>query len=289
MPGLDTSQLWRYRDIAKLLIKHGRRDLVSGTGLDEFLVETEVPEGDQQAAESLAADLESLGPTYIKLGQLLSTRVDLLRPAYTEALTRLQDDVAPFPFDEVEQTVQEDIGIALRHLYQDFDEQPLAAASLGQVHRATLRGGRQVVVKVQRPGIRETVRGDMEALASLAEMADRRTDIGRTYGFAQMLAQFRRSLAGELDYRREASNLVRFGELTAGYDQLVVPQPVERLCSSRVITMDFVPVRKVTEVGNLGMLDVEATPLVQQLFHAYLRMILVEGIIHADPTLATCY
>lgn len=283
MATLDATQLGRYADLAKLLLKHGRRDLVSGTGLDEFVIDQDVPEGDQDAAQSLAADLEALGPTYIKLGQLLSTRVDLLRPAYTDALTRLQDEVAPFPISELEQIVEEDFGIKLRHLYDEFDREPLAAASLGQVHRAQLRSGREVVVKVQRPGIRETVRDDMEALASLAELADRRTDAGRTYGFAQMLAQFRRSLAGELDYRREAANLVLFGELTAGYRHLVVPQPVEELCSSRVITMDYLPGRKVTDIGDLGLLDVDARPIVEELFHAYLRMILVEGVIHADP------
>src|SRR5690606_28666428 len=114
--------------------------------------------------EAFAHDLEAMGPTYIKLGQLLSTRFDLLPPAYTKALARLQDDVAPFDFDQVRELVEEELGGRLEDLYDQFDPEPLAAASLGQVHAATLRNGRPVVVKVQRPTAREVVRGDMETL-----------------------------------------------------------------------------------------------------------------------------
>lgn len=272
-----------YTALTRLLVKHGRRDLVVDAGLDEFLVDEGPTEGDASRAASLAADLEAMGPTYIKLGQLLSTRVDLLPTAYTRALTRLQDDVEPFDVADVERIVEEDLGVAIRHAYAEFDREPLAAASLGQVHRAVLRSGREVVVKVQRPGIRDRVRDDMAALTALAEVADQRTDVGRIYGLTQLLAQFRRSLAGELDYRREAANLELFRRLTAEYDRLQVAETVPELCSSRVITMDFVPGRKVTDIGPLGLLDVDARPIVDQLFAAYLRMILVEGVIHADP------
>ena len=272
-----------YVDLARLLVKHGRRDLVTDAGLDEFLVDEGPTAGDAERAESLAADLEAMGPTYIKLGQLLSTRVDLLPQAYTDALARLQDDVGPFDVAQVEEIIEEDLGVGIRHAYATFEREPLAAASLGQVHRATLRSGREVVVKVQRPGIREQVRSDMAALTALAEAADRRTDLGRTYGLTQLLAQFRRSLAGELDYRREASNLELFRGLTAEYDRILVPGTVPELSSSRVITMDYIEGRKVTDIGPLGLLDVDARPVVDQLFAAYLRMILVEGVLHADP------
>jgi predicted unusual protein kinase regulating ubiquinone biosynthesis (AarF/ABC1/UbiB family) len=224
-----------------------------------------------------------MGPTYIKLGQLLSTRVDLLPPAYTEALTRLQDRVDPFPFEDVRQIVEDELGVTIRNAFSSFDEEPIAAASLGQVHRATLRSGREVVVKVQRPGIRETVRDDMEALGRLADFADRHTDVGRRYGFGLLLGQFRRSLAGELDYQREAANLVRLRELTAEHPHLLVPEPVADYTSSRVLTMSFVPGRKVTDVGPLGLLEVDGEPLVRDLFAAYLHMILVDGFLHADP------
>ena len=280
---LNPAHTARYAALARLLVRHGRSDVVSGVGFDEFLVEDERPEGSQGPAEELAADLEQMGPTYVKLGQLLSTRVDLLPPAYTEALTRLQDEVDPFPYDEVKAIVEEELGVSISNAFTSFDEKPLAAASLGQVHRATLRSGREVVVKVQRPGIRETVRDDMEALARLADFADRHTDVGRRYGFGQLLSQFRRSLAGELDYQREAANLVRMRQLTAEHPHLLVPEPVSDYTSSRVLTMDFVPGRKVTDVGPLGLLDVDGEPLVRDLFSAYLHMILVDGFLHADP------
>ena len=280
---LNPAHAARYAALARLLVRHGRSDVVSGAGFDEFLVEDERPEGSQGPAEELATDLEQMGPTYVKLGQLLSTRVDLLPPAYTEALTRLQDEVDPFPYDEVKTIVEEELGVSISNAFTSFDEKPLAAASLGQVHRATLRSGREVVVKIQRPGIRETVRDDMEALAQLADFADRHTDVGRRYGFGQLLSQFRRSLAGELDYQREAANLIRLRQLTAEHPHLLVPEPVPDYTSSRVLTMDFVPGRKVTDVGPLGLLDVDGEPLVRDLFSAYLHMILVDGFLHADP------
>ena len=211
----DLPNAVRYAALARLLVRHGRRELVSGAGFDEFLVEDERPAGDVASAESLADDLEAMGPTYVKLGQLLSTRVDLLPPAYTEALTRLQDKVEPFSYAQVQQIVEDELGVSIRHAFESFDQVPIAAASLGQVHRAVLRSGKVVVFKVQRPGVREVVRDDMEALGKIAAFADDHTDVGRRYGFSQLLTQFRRSLAGELDYQREAANLVRLGELTA--------------------------------------------------------------------------
>lgn len=273
----------RYAALVRLLVRHGRSDLVAGAGLDEYRVDDGAVVGDTEQAEAFAADLEAMGPTYIKLGQLLSTRFDLLPSAYTEALQRLQDTVEPFDFAQVQEIVESELGADLRHLFADFEEKPLAAASLGQVHRATLRNGREVVVKVQRPDVRELVRDDMGVLAKLAALADARTQAGRRYGFTQLLRQFQRSLADELDYRREARNLVRMAELTADHDLLVVPQPVSDYTTTRVLTMDRIEGTKVTDVGPLGLLDFDTSGIADQLFQAYLRMILDEGFLHADP------
>jgi ubiquinone biosynthesis protein len=273
----------RYAALVRLLVRHGRSDLVSGAGLDPYVTDSDVPTGDVDRAESFATDLEAMGPTYIKLGQLLSTRFDLLPPAYTTALGRLQDEVEPFPYTQVAELVAEELGSDIRHLFADFEPEPLAAASLGQVHRATLHSGRDVAVKVQRPDARDDVAGDLKTLTTLATLADKRTDVGRTYGFERLLGEFQRSLRLELDYRREARNLLRFGEITGRYDRLVVPEPVLGLTSGRVLTMDFIEGRKVTDVGPLGLMDVDARPLVEQLFSAYLRSILHEGFLHADP------
>ena len=273
----------RYVDLIRLLVRHGRSDLLAGAGADEFLTEDAEPVLDEEGPGKLVDDLERMGPTYIKLGQLLSTRVDLLPAAYTEALTRLQDDVEPFPAEQVREIIEAELGAPVKSLFSEFDDTPLAAASLAQVHRAVTRNGRDVVVKVQRPGVREIVRDDMEVLAGLAAKADKHTDMGRRFGMGSLLAHFRRSMADELDYRREAANLVRFGELTRGYEHLVVPQPVADLSTSKVLTMDRVTGKSVTAVGPLGLLDVDRGPLVEELFSAYLKMILVDGTLHADP------
>lgn len=272
----------RYASLARLLLRYGRSDLVRGAGLDEF-ADTDDAAGDSDTAEAFAADLERMGPTYTKLGQLLSTRFDLLPAPYTEALSRLQDEVEPFDFDEVRAIIAEELGADVRHLFDDIDPEPLAAASLGQVHRARMVGGREVVVKVQRPDAREIVRGDMETLRKLASLADRRTSAGQKFGFEDLLRQFERSLTTELDYRHEARNLVRFRELTDEFDRLVVPQPVDDLTTTRVLTMDFIEGRKVTDVGPLGLMEVDTRPIVDQLFRAYLRSILRDGFLHADP------
>ncbi|HEU4810926.1 MAG TPA: AarF/UbiB family protein [Nocardioides sp.] len=283
MSSLSPHNVGRYAALARLLVRHGRSDLVAGAGLDDFSFDEDPPMGDEEKAEAFARDLEQLGPTYIKLGQLLSTRFDLLPPAYTAALARLQDDAEPFAYEVVEEIVEAELGGQIRHLFADFEREPLAAASLGQVHRATLPSGREVVVKVQRPEAREVAREDMETLARLAGLADKHTEAGKRYGFEKLLRQFRRSLAGELDYRREARNLQKFAELTAPYDLLVVPQPVPDHSSSRVLTMDRIEGRKVTDVGPLGLLDVDATPIVEQLFSCYLKLMLDHGVLHADP------
>jgi predicted unusual protein kinase regulating ubiquinone biosynthesis (AarF/ABC1/UbiB family) len=273
----------RYASLARLLLRYGRSDLVRGAGLDTFSTEAEALEGESDTAEAFAADLERMGPTYTKLGQLLSTRFDLLPAPYTEALGRLQDEVEPFAFEQVKEIIETELGADLRHLFDHFDAEPLAAASLGQVHRARMVGGREVVVKVQRPDARDIIQGDMETLRTLAALADRGTSAGKKFGFADLLRQFENSLTAELDYQREARNLIRFGELTSSYDLLVVPQPVADLTTSRVLTMDYIEGRKVTDVGPLGLMEVETGPIVEQLFRAYLQSILHDGFLHADP------
>lgn len=275
--------LSRYVDLVRLLLRYGRSDLVTGSGLGGVDLGTSGEEGSPATAEAFAADLERMGPTWIKLGQLLSTRHDLLPAAYTEALSRLQDDVAPFDGRVAAGIVEEDLGAGLRHLFAEFDLEPMAAASLGQVHRARTRSGKDVVVKVQRPGVREAVAQDMEVLSRLAAAVDRHTELGRRYGAADLLEQFRRSLAGELDYVQEARNLRTFGELTEDDEHLFVPQPLDDYTTSRVLTMERVEGRKVTDIGELGMLSVEGKQISEELFRAYLRMILDEGVLHADP------
>ncbi|HEX8650934.1 MAG TPA: AarF/UbiB family protein [Pyrinomonadaceae bacterium] len=282
---LKSEHLKRYKDIAWLFMKYGRSDLVKQSGLEEALGEesTVVTAAAAPEAEELATDLEKMGPTFIKLAQLLSTRADLLPMPYLEALTRLQDDVEPISYDAVEQTIQAELGVRISKAFPEFDPVPIAAASLGQVHRATTHEGRAVVVKVQRPGVREQIVGDLEALADVAKFLDSHTETGRRYEFQPMLAELRKSLMRELDYRQEARHLVTFGDNLKDFASLVVPRPVDDYTTSRVLTMDYIQGRKITALTPLARLELEGADLAEQFFHAYLKQMLIDGFFHADP------
>jgi predicted unusual protein kinase regulating ubiquinone biosynthesis (AarF/ABC1/UbiB family) len=165
----------------------------------------------------------------------------------------------------------------------EFEVTPAASASLGQVHRAQLRDGRAVAVKVQRPHIREQMVEDLEALEDIAEFLDNHTEVGKRYEFTRMLEELRKSLMRELDYRQEAHNLVVFREQMKSFDRLIVPEPIADYCTSRVLTMEYVPGKKITEMSPLARLEFDGEALAEQLFRAYLNQILVEGFFHADP------
>jgi ubiquinone biosynthesis protein len=282
---LKPEYLKRYKDIAWLFMKYGRSDLVKQAGLEDALgddssavVQTPMPE-----AEELSKDLEKMGPTFVKLAQLLSTRADLLPVPYLDALARLQDDVAPFSFSEVEQIVADELGVRLSKAFSEFEATPLAAASLGQVHRASLRDGRAVVVKVQRPGVREVVVKDLEILLELAEFLDNHTETGRRYDFSGILTELRKSLLRELDYKQEARHLVTFSQNLREFERLILPQPIQDFTTSRVLTMDFIPGKKITSLSPLARMDIDGYALAEHFFRAYLKQMLVDGLFHADP------
>jgi ubiquinone biosynthesis protein len=282
---LNPEHLKLYRELARMLFKYGHSDAVRTAGLEDAL--DAGAEGADEApppeATDLADDLERLGPTFIKLGQLLSTRPDLVPPSWAAALARLQDRVEPFGWDEVEAIVTTELGVRLSKAFSRFDREPIAAASLGQVHRAALRDGREVAVKVQRPGVRERIVADLDALAEIAEFADRHTRAGRQYEFGRVLEELRRGLLLELDYRREADNLTTLSANLAEFQRIVVPTPVEGYTTGRVLTMEYVRGRKITALSPLARMELDGAALAGELFDAYLKQILVDGFFHADP------
>jgi len=282
---LSANHLKRYKEICLLLWKYGRSDLVQQMGTEDAIDggETRTAGPGDVAPEQLADDLEAMGPTYVKLGQVLASRADLLPEAYLKALARLQDKVKPFPYAEVEQIVCAELGVKISKAFSNFEPKPIAAASLGQVHSAALRDGRPVVVKVQRPGIAKQIAEDFEVLAQIAEFLDAHTEFGRRYRLLSTLDELRITLQQELNYEREAQNLITVGKNLAQFDLIQVPQPVPDYSARHVLTMDYVQGRKITSLGPLASLELEGAALAEELFRAYLKQVLVDGIFHADP------
>ena len=283
---LKSHHLKRYKDIALLFLKYGTSDLAKEFANEDTAAdEKKLPAAkhDQPAPEELADDLEKMGPTFIKFGQLLSSRPDLLPEPYLKALARLQDKVKPFPYEHVEEIIASELGIRMSKAFSFFEQKHLAAASLGQVHRAALRDGRPVVVKVQRPEIRKQIAEDFEVLEEIAAFFDEHTDIGRRYRFGKILAEFKSSILQELDYQREASNLTTLANNLKEFPHILVPLPVLDYSSRSVLTMDYVSGTKITALSPIAQLDINGDVLAEELFKAYLKQVLIDGFFHADP------
>jgi len=281
---LKPTHLKRYKDIVWLFLKYGRSDVARDLADFDALDEPEPSTGGKgPKPEELADDLERMGPTFVKLGQLLSSRADLLPAPYLAALARLQDKVKPFSFAEVEEIVQSELGVRISKAFALFDPTPIAAASLGQVHAAALRDGRPVVVKVQRPGIREQIIEDFEVLSELAAFFDEHTKIGKRYQFRKIIDEFKTTLFQELDYQREASNLVSLAENLKEFQRIHIPLPVQDYTSRKVLTMDYVRGTKITKLSPLTRIDIDGEALADEVFRAYLKQVLVDGLFHADP------
>jgi ubiquinone biosynthesis protein len=282
---LKPNHIRRYKDIALLFAKYSSPDFARefelgdgfGAGTDSEAGKSPLP------PEELANDLERMGPTFVKIGQLLSSRADLLPDRYLKALSRLQDKVKPFSYAEVEEIVQTELGVRLSKAFSRFDSEHLAAASLGQVHRAALRDGRRVVVKIQRPNIRKQIATDFQVLEEVAEFMDEHTKVGRRYQFVKVLNEFKTTLLHELDYQREAANLNTIADNLKQFSRIHVPRPVADYTTRSVLTMEFVEGTKITELSPLARLDIDGEGLAEELFKAYLKQVLVDGIFHADP------
>jgi ubiquinone biosynthesis protein len=282
---LKPRHLKRYKDIALLFWKYGTTDLAkefANDAADDAKTSSPAKAG-QPGPEELADDLEKMGPTFIKFGQLLSSRADLLPEPYLKALARLQDKVKPFSYAEVEQIVSSELGVRISKAFSFFDEKHIAAASLGQVHRAALRDGRPVVVKVQRPEIRKQIAEDFEVLEEIADFLDEHTDIGRRYRFGKILGEIKSSILQELDYQREASNLTTLAHNLKEFPHLLIPLPVLDFSSRSVLTMDYVSGTKITVLSPIVQLDIDGDALAEELFKAYLKQVLIDGFFHADP------
>lgn len=281
---LRPEHLKRYKDVALLLFRYGRREWLKEGALTELLPPESARNGEEDpSAEGLAEDVEKLGPTFIKLGQLLSSRPDLVPPSYAKALERLQDHCEEFPFEEARAIIEEEVGVRLSKPFSFVEPKPVAAASISQVHYAVLRDGREVAIKVQRPGIREIILNDLEALGEVAEFLDNHTELGKRYGVLELFGEFRKSILRELDFRQEALHLTTIGDNLREIPEIVIPRPLFSYSTSRVLTMEFIKGVKVTSLGPLARIELDGDRLADALFRAYLKQILADGIFHADP------
>lgn len=282
---LKPQHLKRYRQIASILLRYGFSEALRGSGLEDLMGE-ELSKLTQKAhpkPEEFARELEAMGPTFVKLGQVLSTRGDLLPAEYVQALARLQDNVDAVVYEEVEAVVHEEFGRNVARVFLTFEPQPLAAASLGQVHKAVLEDGRMVAVKVQRPGIRAQLADDLDVLDEVAGVLESVSEVARRYRFKNIVEEFRRTLLRELDYRTEAVNLATLGANLKDFPEILVPQPVDELTTSRVLTMDFIDGVKLTEISPEQRATVDGARLADRLLKAYMKQVCIDGFFHADP------
>lgn len=269
-----------------LFTRYGLADFAKQQGLDVLGHEPEPGEdhsGSPKRAEAFRKRLVELGPAYIKLGQVLSTRPDLLPQVYIDELEKLQDDVDPLEIKDVEDTIEAELGARLSKLFASFEREPLGTASLGQVHAAELRDGRPVVVKVQRPNIRNLLADDIEFFHELATFLSEHTSAGAKIDMIGVVQQLERALADELDYRIEARNAATFRRTLAEFPRILVPRVIEAYTTERVLTTERVRGTKISAISPLTRIGHDFHPVAEELTRAYLKQITIDGHFHADP------
>lgn len=277
----------RYRAIAMALMRHGFGYMVEELGLYHLLslprrLVTQETHTSLTLGERIRLVLEDLGPTFVKLGQLASTRSDLLPDSIIQELVKLQDNVPPFPADRARAIIEQELDQHMDEIFTSFENIPLAAASIGQVHRAVLHSGQVVAVKVQRPGILRTMSRDLEILKDLSALAEKRLSWARQYELSRMVEEFSKSLLGELDYTQEARNAEKISQ-QMDYDGVYIPDIHWDYTSTRVLTMEYVIGTTLNRRDELLSKGVKLKALAQQLVEMMLRQIFIHGFFHADP------
>ncbi len=270
-----------------MLIRHGLGFLVGELGRGPW-----APRGDSATtrpsqpisqAGRLRLALEELGPTFIKLGQLLSTRPDLLPPDYVTELSKLQADAPPVSADVVLQLIQSELGSAAEDLFAEFDARPLASASIGQAHAATLKDGTRVVVKVRRPGVVDQVHEDLEILGNLAVQASKRWAWASDYDVVTLADQFAKTLRAELDYLKEGRNAETFAENFTGNPEIHIPAVYWDTTTSRVLTLERISGTKVDDLAGLDRQGIDRTAVIERAVDIIAQMVFDDGFFHADP------
>lgn len=282
-------EISRARRIAEVLIRNGLGFLAESMGLTRFILRWpgRRVEADSKAAmrtppERVRLTLEELGPTYIKLGQILSTRPDILPPAYIAELSKLLDSAPPAPVEAIRAIIEQELGGPLERWFATFSPTAIASASIGQVHRATLYDGTEVVVKVQRPGVESTMEADLRLLMRQARFLEARSTGVRNYRLVDIVEEFSQALREELDYTIEGRNAERLRRAIADQD-VVIPQVYWDLTTRRMITLADVRGFKLTEFDRLKAQGYDPADIAERIVRMYLQQIFVYGVFHADP------
>lgn len=287
---LTPRHLNRYRQIAEVLVSHGFGALLTQLGLDthldlprRWLQGEEYRPESRTAAEHSRLALEELGPTFVKFGQILSTRPDLLPPAYIDELIRLQDRVPPVPWELIKDSIEAELDDAVENIFADLNPTPIAAASLAQVHAATLPNGHEVVVKVQRPNIHRTIDLDLDILYELAQLAQERTPLGDVYDLVEIAEDFAITLRNELDYRIEGRNADRFQANFANETYLYVPDTYWEYTTHNVLVQERIIGIKIDDIQALDEAGYDRHQIAVRSAHFVIKEILEDGFFHADP------
>ncbi|MBA2937329.1 AarF/ABC1/UbiB kinase family protein [Paenibacillus sp. CGMCC 1.16610] len=282
-------QLQRYRDIVIALVRHGFGFLVEESDLLQRL---RIPirrfqvhdDADRKSLGLRIRDVvEELGPTFIKLGQIASTRMDLLPEDIVKELEKLQDDVKPIPYKQVQEIIETELGQSIEAIYDRFEEQSLAAASIGQVHLGVLHTGERVAIKIQRPQAGESIRIDLEILADLAAMAERRFAWARRIQMEVLIAEFGKSLLNELDYTKEARNAEKIADQFKDVAHINVPLIYSDYCSKKVMTMQYIEGVRLYQEDQLDAHGYNRARIANRLIQTLFHQIFIEGLFHADP------
>ena len=282
---LRPRHLARYRQVAQTLGRHGFGFLVAELGLSRRLpfrsasLEGAGPGGPRR----LRLALQELGATFIKLGQLLSTRGDLLPPEYIDELSKLQDALPPVPLDSIARVIEAELGAPPEAVFVDFDPTPVAAASTSQVHIARLPEGQEVVVKVQRPGVASLFAEDLDIIHDIASLANSRTRLGRDYDLVGLADEMAVTLRPSLNYRVEGRNADRFRVVFKDEGSVYIPTVYWKYSTSRVLTMERLHGAKITDYAALDAMAIDRLALARQSARVLMRMVFEVGLFHADP------